>query len=135
MIVERFDDQIRVEREVHGYAVVLRVTGEVDASTTPEIRREVRIALALVTPPAPVVIDLLGVAFLAAAGLNELYWDLSAARAAGVALHVVARQRHVLRPFEISGLDAQLRPYPTVDEALRAGRPARFAVAELSRLH
>ncbi|GAA3464563.1 anti-sigma factor antagonist [Saccharothrix longispora] len=133
-IAERFDDQLRVEREVHGYAVVVRVTGEVDASTTPAIRREVRIALALATPPAPVVIDLRGVGFFAAAGLNELYWDLSAAESVGVALRVVASQRHVLRPFGICGLDAELRPYPTLDAALRAGRPDRSRVKELTGL-
>ncbi|MCE6997391.1 STAS domain-containing protein [Saccharothrix sp. S26] len=103
---------------MHGYAVVVRVSGEVDAMTVHELNHEIAVSLALATPPAPVVVDLTDVDFFAAAGLNELHRGHLAAKAAGVQLRVVASHRHVLRPFEISGLDQEIRPCPTLAEAL-----------------
>ncbi|ONI86827.1 hypothetical protein ALI22I_24910 [Saccharothrix sp. ALI-22-I] len=131
MKTERFDYPFRVERQVHGYAVVVCVAGEVDALTVREFRQEIAIGLALATPPAPVVVDLTRVEFFAAAGLNELHRGYLAAKAAGVSLRVVARHRHVLRPFEISGLDHELQPCATLTEALLVRTPKgvrRFAV-------
>ncbi|WP_367139002.1 STAS domain-containing protein [Saccharothrix sp. HUAS TT1] len=107
-----------MEREMHGYAVVVRVAGEVDASTVRELKNEIAVGLALATTPAPLVVDLSEVRFFAAAGLNEVYRGLLAARAVGVQLRVVARHRHVLRPFEASGLDQEIRPCRTLAEAL-----------------
>jgi anti-sigma B factor antagonist len=120
MKADWFEYRFQVERQVHGYAVVLRVTGEVDALTARELGREIAIGLALATPPAPVVVDLGEVEFFAAAGLNELHRGHVAARAAGVPLRVVARHRHVLRPFEVAMPEPELRPWPTVREALAA---------------
>ncbi|MFD1146163.1 STAS domain-containing protein [Saccharothrix hoggarensis] len=126
-----YDLPFRVERQVHGYAVVVRVAGEVDALTVPQMKHEIAVGLALATPPAPVVVDLTEVDFFAAAGLNELHrWHL-AAKATGVALRVVACHRHVLRPFEASGLDQEIQPCATLAEALLVPSPRgvrRFAV-------
>lgn len=119
MVAGQFDQPLRVEREVHGYAIVVRVAGEVDALTSACLGHEIAVALALATPPAPVVVDLSDVDFLSAAGLNQLRHDHLAAEAAGIALRVVAGHRHVLRPFEITGLDRDLRPCPTLADALR----------------
>jgi anti-anti-sigma factor len=131
MQTDMFEHRFQVERQVHGYAVVVRVTGEVDALTVRGLRHEISIGLALATPPAPVVVDLSEVEFFSAAGLNELHRGHLAARAAGVPLRVVARHRHVLRPFEVSGMDRELTPWPTVADALAARTPAgerRFAL-------
>ncbi|MFE9748036.1 STAS domain-containing protein [Saccharothrix saharensis] len=117
-MTEPFGHPFRVDRQVHGYAVVVRVAGEVDAMTVRELRHEIAVGLALATPPSPVVVDLSAVDFLAAAGLNELHRGHQAARAAGVPLRVVAHHRHVLRPFEISGLDQEITPCATLAEAL-----------------
>lgn len=127
MKAEGFEHRFQVDRRMHGYAVVVRVTGEVDALTVHELRNEIAIGLALATPPAPVVVDLSEVAFFAAAGLNELHRGHVAARAAGVPLRVVARHRHVLRPFEVSGMDQELKPCSTLEEALAVG-DRRFAL-------
>ncbi|MFI9011115.1 STAS domain-containing protein [Actinosynnema sp. NPDC053489] len=119
-----------MDRQVHGGAVVVRVAGEVDALTVRELKREITAAVALSTPPGPVVVDLTDVDFFAAAGLNELHRGHVAAEAAGVRLRVVATHRHVLRPFAISGLDRELVPCSTLAEALVGGSPAhlhRFA--------
>ncbi|NUT53161.1 MAG: STAS domain-containing protein [Saccharothrix sp.] len=123
MRTQRFGHPFRVERQVHGYAVVLHVAGEVDAMTAGELEEELTIGLALATPPAPVVVDLTEVGFFAAAGLNELHRGHLAAREAGVPLRVVAVHRHVLRPFEVSGLDQELAPCPTLAEALVVHTP------------
>lgn len=131
MTADRFDRPFRVERRVHGYAVVVHVSGEVDASTASDLEHEVAIALALATPPAPVVIDLSGVRFFAAAGVNELHRKHLAARAAGVTLRVVARHRPVLRPLEITGLDRELSTCPTLADALRAPVPDRVRIFAL----
>jgi anti-anti-sigma factor len=112
-----------VDRHVHGYAVVVRVAGEVDALTVCGLKHEIAIGLALATPPAPVVVDLSEVDFFAAAGLNELHRGHLAAKAAGVPLRVVASHRHVLRPFEISGLDREITPCSTLAEALVVRTP------------
>ena len=131
MGTEAFGHPFRVERQVHGYAVVVRVAGEVDAMTVHELKHEIAVALALATPPAPVVVDLTEVDFFAAAGLNELHRGYLEARAAGVQLRVVACHRHVLRPFEISGLDQEITPCPTLADALAVRAPKgirRFAV-------
>ncbi|MFJ6673442.1 STAS domain-containing protein [Actinosynnema sp. NPDC091369] len=117
-MTEPFGHPFRVDRQVHGYAVVVRVAGEVDAMTVRELRHEISVGLALATPPAPVVVDLSDVDFLAAAGLNELHRGHLAALEAGVPLRVVAANRHVLRPFEISGLDQEITPCATLAEAL-----------------
>ncbi|GAA1315207.1 STAS domain-containing protein [Saccharothrix xinjiangensis] len=126
---QRFTRGLRVEREVHGYAIVVRVAGEVDSSTVGELARGTAVALALATPPAPVVVDLSDVAFLSAAGLNQLRSDQLAARAAGVPLRVVARHRHVLRPFEVTGLVHDLRLCATLSEALRSDAADRGRLA------
>ncbi|PSL57461.1 anti-sigma-factor antagonist [Saccharothrix carnea] len=131
MRTEPFGHPFRVDRQVHGYAVVVRVAGEVDAMTVRELRHEIAVGLALATPPAPVVVDLSDVDFFAAAGLNELHRGHLAAQAAGVPLRVVASHRHVLRPFEISGLDREITPCPTLAEALVVHTPRglrRFAL-------
>jgi anti-anti-sigma factor len=135
VIAERFEHPFRVERQVHGYAVVVRVAGEVDALTVRELKREIAVGLALATPPAPVVVDLTEVEFFAAAGLNELHRGHLAAQAAGVLLRVVACHRHVLRPFEISGLDHELRPCETLAEALVVRTPKgvrKFTVPDVT---
>ncbi|MGW4110484.1 STAS domain-containing protein [Actinosynnema sp. NPDC004786] len=118
MRTEPFGRPFRVERHVHGYAVVVRVAGEVDALTVRELAQEIAVSLALATPPAPVVVDLTEVDFFAAAGLNELHRGHRAALAAGVQLRVVAAHRHVLRPLEISGLAREIAPCATLAEAL-----------------
>lgn len=131
MTTEPFVHPFHVERQVHGYAVVVRVTGEVDALTVRELRNEIAVGLALATPQAPVVVDLREVRFFAAAGLNEVYRGHLAAQAAGVRLRVVACHRYVLRPFEVSGLDREIQPCATLAEALVVRTPEgvrRFAL-------
>lgn len=111
---------LHVQREVHGLSVVVRATGEIDQTTVAALGVELRTAVAMATPPFPVVADLSGVTFLGSAGLNELLKHERKARASGVPLRVAAAHRAVLRTISASGLDPVLAPFPDVAAALSA---------------
>jgi anti-anti-sigma factor len=122
-----FQYALHVQREVHGLAVIVRAAGEMDQETVPALRTELQTAIALATPPFPVVVDLSGIEFFGSAGLNELLRQQRRAADARVPLRIAAAHRAVLRPLTASGLDQVLECYPDVEQALRAGRQARTA--------
>ncbi|USX53753.1 STAS domain-containing protein [Lentzea sp. HUAS12] len=109
---------LHVQREVEGLAIVVRATGELDQSTAPAFRAELRAALAMATSSLPVVVDLTGVTYFGSMGLNELLAHQRLADAAGVPFRIVAAHRAVLRPVEVSGLDQVLDVHPDVERAL-----------------
>lgn len=106
-----------VARQVGG-AVVIDVGGEIDSSNAHLLRTEVEKVLA--ADPAVAVLDLSEVEFLGSAGLNALVLLHSDHPAA---LRIVAATRSVLRPIELTGLDAQLPLFTSLDDALAAARP------------
>jgi anti-anti-sigma factor len=98
--------------------MVVRVTGEIDVATTPELTRRLTAACRHVHPPGPLVIDLSEASFLAAAGLGALTRTLTRCRRRGITLHVVASTRAVLRPLEITGLVEDLGVVPAIRHVL-----------------
>ncbi|MEU4805943.1 STAS domain-containing protein [Actinosynnema sp. NPDC023587] len=96
--------------------VVLRVSGELDASSADELARP--LASALVTGVRSVVVDLTQVRFLGSAGLEALVTGSKRAEGLGVPLVLVASGRAVLRPIEATGLTAVFTVVGTVEEAL-----------------
>jgi anti-sigma B factor antagonist len=106
-----------------GGVPVLRVSGEVDMRTAPDLRREVDRAIAR----RPVLIlDLTAVGFLASAGLSILIELARRAPEAGLRWAAVATGRAVLRPLEAVGLLSVIPVYPTVTDAVaavNAGQP------------
>ncbi|HEX7306649.1 STAS domain-containing protein [Lentzea sp.] len=118
---------LNVQREVCGLAVVVRAAGEMDQLTVPALGLELRTAIAMATPPFPVVADLSGVTFLGSAGLNELLTHQHRATATGVSLRIAASHRAVLRTIRASGLDEVFALYPDVRRALALDRPVRTA--------
>jgi anti-sigma B factor antagonist len=96
-------------------AVVLTVRGDVDMLTAPSL--EQALTAAVDEKPAALVVDLSRVDFLASAGLAAL---AGAMQQCGeqITLKVVAHQRTVLRPLEITGLDSQLQVCSSQAEAL-----------------
>ena len=116
-----------VQREVHVLSTVVRAVGEMDQDTVFALRQELRVAIAMATPPFPVVVDLSGVTFFGSAGLNELLTQQRRASAVGCPLRIVAAHRAVLRPITMSGLDHVLELYPDVEQALRTDQRARTA--------
>lgn len=95
-------------------AVVLTVAGEVDMTTAPDLENAVRQSLE--QRPATLVIDLSGADFLSSAGIAVLM--LAHRNDAGVALRVVATDRIVLRPLELTGLTDDLAIYDSLETAL-----------------
>ncbi len=94
--------------------VVLKVGGEVDMTTAPALENAVR--QALTEQPATLVIDLSTAQFFSSAGIAVLV--LAHRSSDKVALRVVANDRVVLRPLELTGLTNDLDIYPTLASAL-----------------
>lgn len=97
------DDQIpfRTTSESVGAAVVVHVAGELDCSTAEELSAQLNGAVLAVDPPAPVVVDLTGLAFLGARGIGLLLDHQDRCLRRGSALVVVANSAAVLRPLEV----------------------------------
>lgn len=115
----RPDDQVlQLERVEHRSGIVVRIRGEIDLSNHMKLREGLFEACEMVQPPSPVVLDLSEVEFLASVGLSELLLCHERAMARRTPLRVVAAERRVLRPMEVTGLDRLLDLYPSLDEAL-----------------
>lgn len=99
-------------------AVVLGVDGEIDGLTAPRLRAAVDAAFDQLDG-RPLVVDLTDVTFLGSPGLQVL---LDSAREAvdhrGTLRIVVDHTRPVIRPIELTGLDAVLTLFHSVTEAL-----------------
>jgi anti-anti-sigma factor len=99
----------------HGKVEILTITGELDMFTSPQVREEIHRCLA--NRPELLVIDLTAVTFLGVAGLALV---AQASAVLHTALRVVAHQRAVVRPIEITGLGRKLVLFDTVEQALVA---------------
>lgn len=108
---------IHVSEQRLANAVVLNVGGDVDMLTAPRLDEALNAAVE--QKPATLVVDLTRVDFLASAGLATL---AGAMQRCGeqIAFKVVATQRAVLRPLEITGLDSQMQVCSSQAEALGA---------------
>ena len=95
---------------------VVRMTGELDMQTVEAATTELRASLD--GHPRALVVDMSRLTFLASAGLAMLATFNNDAGQASVALRLVADNRAVLRPLQITGLDAAFEIRPTVDAAL-----------------
>jgi anti-sigma B factor antagonist len=109
---------LRVSSETVNGAVVIHAVGEIDMATRALLNLHLQDAEAKAKPPAPVVLDLTGVAFLASMGLSLLVEHHEQCARTGRRLVVVASERAVLRPIQITGLDELLTIVPTVPDAL-----------------
>jgi anti-sigma B factor antagonist len=106
--------QIVVEHPRSGTAVV-RVTGDLDLRTTPLLRERLQ---PLLEQHGAVLVDLQNVGFLGSTGLAELTAAQDAATSHGTQLRLVATGHAVLRPLQVTGLDALFQIFDSVDEAL-----------------
>ena len=96
-------------------ALVVEVTGELDACTAPQLQDTLQ---AVVRERCPVlVVDLTGVKFMGSAGLGLLA-DTHEHATPHTTLRIVAPGRATLRPLQITGLDTVLHLYPSQPEAL-----------------
>ncbi len=100
-----------------GRSEVLTVAGEIDLNVAGPLRDE--ITQCLDAGPEALIVDLSAVTFLSSSGLSALV-DAHRMSAPDTAVRIVAADRAVLRPLQITHLDRVLPVYPTVDRALAA---------------
>ncbi len=109
--------RFRAEREVIGRDVhLLRLSGDLDFDSSETAIDVIRDGI---SPRARMVLlDLSGVTFCSSSGLRVLIVAARHAADRDVDLGLVGAGRPVLRPMEITGLDARFRSYPTIAAAL-----------------
>ncbi|WP_439661422.1 STAS domain-containing protein [Lentzea sp. HUAS TT2] len=106
--------------EVAG-VVVIAVEGEIDVDTADEVLDAVRLGFGSAGPA--LVADLTQVSFFGSTGISTLISAHELADEQGKKLHIVAPQRAVKRPLQVTGVADVLALYDTVDEALSALKP------------
>ncbi|GAA2900081.1 hypothetical protein GCM10010472_67900 [Pseudonocardia halophobica] len=115
-----FVPHLTTAAEARGDAVVVHVTGEIDAETAAEFRD----AVTRVLDGRLVVVVLIGVAFLGSAGLAALLGIRDRAVASGAVVRfVVGGNRVVIRPLAITGVARELELYDELGPALRDPAP------------
>jgi anti-anti-sigma factor len=111
---------LRVNQDVRESAVVLGVAGDIDSATVDALIRELDGALVRASDHAQrlLVVDLGEVTYFGSAGLNAILGCYQNGLAGDVAVRVVATVAEVIRPLQVTKLDAVIRPYPSVAQAL-----------------
>ena len=109
-----------VDSEVRPEAVLVHVKGEIDSSTAGELRSQLEAALqqAGAQPSRLLVVDLQYVTYFGSAGLNAVLDCHKQGLRAGTSVRLVADNDLVVRPIEVTNLDALLELYPTLPDAL-----------------
>lgn len=112
------DQQLAVTVERSAENVVLHVSGEIDLLTSTALGERLREHL----DPANrvLVLNLTQVSFLGSAGLAEIVSAAQTGSERGARLVLVASNRAVLRPLEVTGLLTLFTVYETVHAALAA---------------
>jgi anti-sigma B factor antagonist len=95
-------DLVSIDVAGSASGVHLTVTGEVDSASAPSLRSAVDAAFA--GGARKLTVDLDGVTFLDSAGLCVLAAAHRRATESGVVLRVLASNRAVIRPLQITGL-------------------------------
>jgi anti-anti-sigma factor len=100
----------------NGQGVMLRVGGEVDLATSPQLHAKL-VDLVEVGEAGSVVVDLTPVAFMDSTGLSVLLAAHKRARANGRRLLLVCPEGRVLRVLRLTGLDKVLSIHGSLAEA------------------
>ncbi len=109
-----FECQVDVRFD-HGI-VHVRVAGDVDYVVTPSLRRS--LVERLSGDMHALVVDLSDVTLLSLSAMETLLIVDEMAHEFGVAMHVVADSRAVVRPLLLAGLHRRLRIHPSLDEVM-----------------
>ena len=104
------------EQHLDEQTVVLRVVGEIHATTAPEFSERLNAAIA--QGRTAVVLDLTGMAFIDSTGLSVLLNGLRRVTRVGGAMVIACANPTVLRLFEITRLDSTFEIVPDCDEAI-----------------
>ncbi|MGA9493612.1 MAG: STAS domain-containing protein [Mycobacterium sp.] len=109
-----------VDSEVRPEAVLVHAKGEIDSSTAGKLRSELEAALrqAEAHQSRLLVVDLQYVTYFGSAGLNAVLDCHKQGLRAATSVRLVADNDLVVRPIEVTNLDALLELYPTLADAL-----------------
>jgi anti-sigma B factor antagonist len=107
---------VLTEQELDEATVVIRVAGEIHATTAPEFSQ--RLNSAIEGGKTGVVLDLTGVEFIDSTGLSVLLNGLRRVTRVRGAMVIACANPTVLRLFEITRLDSTFEILPNCDEAI-----------------
>lgn len=93
---------------------VLTAAGEIDLSTSAAL--DSAVVDALTDSTSHLTLDLSEVTFLDSSGLGVIVKALKRAKEAETVFDVVAANDRVLKVFKLTGLDAVIEIYPTLDD-------------------
>jgi anti-sigma B factor antagonist len=108
--------ELNVERHPGTDIPVVRVSGDVDVHSAPQLRDGLSAELGSGAPA--VVVDLSRVDFLDSTGLGALVAARTAAGERGLALPVVCTSERIMKLFSITGLDGVFDIAPSVAAAV-----------------
>ncbi|MFI1371881.1 STAS domain-containing protein [Streptomyces longwoodensis] len=97
-------------------ALVVRVDGELDHHTAPELRHA--LAETPFSADTAVIMDLSGLEYCDSTGLTVLITSYHLATAADTTLSIVGLNPDLTRVFKIAGIDLVIPLHATVDEVL-----------------
>ncbi len=87
----------------HPGVPILRVQGEIDVATSPELHELLSDLIA--DGPGVIIVDLTDVSFIDSTGLGVLVGAVRVVRAGGGDLRLVVTQPHIIKLLELTGLD------------------------------
>jgi anti-sigma B factor antagonist len=99
-------------------ATVIEANGRLDMVAAPQLKALVESAIG--KSAVPVVVELSQVQFMDSTGLGALISGLRATRQAGSDLRIAGARSQVLSVLTMTRIDRVIRPYPSVEDALRA---------------
>jgi len=110
------------EEPLDDSSVVIRVAGEIHATTAPEFSERLNAAIA--DGKTGVILDLTGVEFIDSTGLSVLLNGLRRVTRVRGSMVLACANPTVLRLFEITKLDSTFDIVPSCDEAIARLRQA-----------
>jgi anti-sigma B factor antagonist len=110
------------EEPLDDHSVVIKVAGEIHATTAPEFSERLNDAIA--DGKTGVILDLTGVEFIDSTGLSVLLNGLRRVTRVRGSMVLACANPTVLRLFEITKLDSTFDIVPSCDEAIQRLRQA-----------
>lgn len=111
---------LQVKQDVRDAAVILFAEGEIDSGTVATLVSHLDAALEAASdhPTRLLVLDLGDVTYFGSAAINAVLGCYERGLSDGVKVRLVATNKEVTMPIEVTKLDNVLKPYTTVTEAL-----------------
>lgn len=117
---------LRFTTERSGSAVIIGVSGEVDAGNVSNWAHLLHVIVRTSAAPGPIVVDVRGLEFMGLCAFVVLAGEARRCQQRGTKLHLVSRQPIVARIITECGLRRLLPVHPTIDAALHNAASAFF---------